>query len=80
MAVRRYQSSSDFRRIDDLTLYYDHAGISIHLGDCREVLPTLTESFDLLLADPPYGDTSLDWDVRDVRDRWDDHIPEHRNG
>ena len=34
--------------------YYQHAGITIFHGDCREVLPTLGK-FDLLLTDPPYG-------------------------
>lgn len=34
--------------------YYEHAGITIFHGDCREVLPTLGR-FDLLLTDPPYG-------------------------
>lgn len=34
--------------------YYEHAGIAIYHGDCREVLPTL-EPCDLLLTDPPYG-------------------------
>lgn len=34
--------------------YYDHGGITIYHGDCREVLPTLGK-FDLLLTDPPYG-------------------------
>jgi site-specific DNA-methyltransferase (adenine-specific) len=37
-----------------VTPYYSHAGITIYLGDCREVLPTLGR-FDLLLTDPPYG-------------------------
>lgn len=32
-------------------------------GDCRVELPKLPEAFaDLVLADPPYGDTSLAWD------------------
>ena len=32
-------------------------------GDCREVM--LREGpFDMILADPPYGDTSLSWDKR----------------
>lgn len=36
--------------------YYEHGGITIFHGDCREVLPTLTEaSCDLLVTDPPYG-------------------------
>jgi site-specific DNA-methyltransferase (adenine-specific) len=29
--------------------------ITIYCGDCREVLPTLTEPVDLVLTDPPYG-------------------------
>lgn len=33
-------------------------------GDCRQILPTLeTESVDVCVTDPPYGDTSLNWDV-----------------
>lgn len=34
--------------------YYEHAGITIYHGDCREIMPSL-EKFDLLLTDPPYG-------------------------
>lgn len=37
-----------------MTPYYDHGGITIYHGDCREVLPTL-EPMDLVLTDPPYG-------------------------
>ena len=37
-----------------MTPYYDHGGITIYHGDCREILPTLGK-FDLLLTDPPYG-------------------------
>ena len=34
-------------------------------GDCREVLAGLPdEHFDLVIADPPYGETSLSWDRR----------------
>lgn len=33
--------------------YYEHAGITLYHGDCREVLPYL--SVDLILTDPPYG-------------------------
>lgn len=38
--------------------YYEHAGITIYHGDCREILPQLVPCFpnpDILLADPPYG-------------------------
>jgi site-specific DNA-methyltransferase (adenine-specific) len=34
--------------------YYEHAGITIFHGDCREILPMLPKC-DLLLTDPPYG-------------------------
>ncbi len=39
--------------------YYAHAGITIYHGDCRDVMEQWeglrTQSFDLLLTDPPYG-------------------------
>jgi DNA modification methylase len=42
-----------------MTPYYEHAGITIYLADCRDVLDEWeglrTQSFDLLLTDPPYG-------------------------
>ena len=34
--------------------YYEHAGITIFHGDCREILPQLPK-VDLVLTDPPYG-------------------------
>ena len=34
--------------------YYDHGGITIYHGDCREILPELPK-VDLVLTDPPYG-------------------------
>jgi site-specific DNA-methyltransferase (adenine-specific) len=33
--------------------YYDHAGITIYHGDCRDVLAAVTA--DALVTDPPYG-------------------------
>lgn len=45
----------------------------IHVGDCREVLPTLPAGFaDCCIADPPYGDTSLDWDH--ICEGWIPHV------
>ncbi len=37
--------------------YYQHAGITIYHGDCREVLPMLREDQqpDMVVTDPPYG-------------------------
>lgn len=37
-----------------MTAYYEHGGVKIYHGDCREILPALC-SYDLLLADPPFG-------------------------
>lgn len=34
--------------------YYDHDGITIYHGDCREILPSLGQ-VDLAITDPPYG-------------------------
>jgi site-specific DNA-methyltransferase (adenine-specific) len=39
--------------------YYEHAGITIYHGDCREVLPSL-EPFDHFLTDPPYSAATKD--------------------
>jgi site-specific DNA-methyltransferase (adenine-specific) len=36
--------------------YYEHAGITIYHGDCREILPELPK-VDLVLTDPPYPNT-----------------------
>ena len=33
--------------------YYEHAGITIYHGDCREILPSV--SADVVVTDPPYG-------------------------
>jgi DNA modification methylase len=38
-----------------VTPYYDHGGITIYHGDCRDVLPSLDAQPDLVLTDPPYG-------------------------
>lgn len=46
--------------------YYQDDKVQLWLGDMREVLPALRTSVDLIVADPPYGETSLAWD------RWPD--------
>jgi site-specific DNA-methyltransferase (adenine-specific) len=45
--------------------YYDHGGVTVFHGDCRDVslfLPAFRA--DVVIADPPYGDTSINWDRR----------------
>ena len=34
--------------------YYDHAGIAIYHGDCRDLLAELA-AVDAVITDPPYG-------------------------
>ena len=34
--------------------YYEHAGITIYHGDCRDLLPTLGDDC-VVVSDPPYG-------------------------
>jgi site-specific DNA-methyltransferase (adenine-specific) len=35
--------------------------VTLYCGDCRDLLPLLG-AVDAVVADPPYGDTSLEWD------------------
>jgi len=49
--------------------YYDDGQITVYQGDAREVVPKLQRRFDLIVADPPYGQTSLAWD------KWPDSWP-----
>lgn len=50
--------------------YYDHAGITIYHGDCREVLPGIEAgSVRLLWTDPPYGHSNQDGDLQAARVR-----------
>jgi site-specific DNA-methyltransferase (adenine-specific) len=44
-------------------------GVQLYLGDMREVLPAFDVTADLIVADPPYAETSLAWD------RWPDGWP-----
>jgi site-specific DNA-methyltransferase (adenine-specific) len=46
--------------------YYEDDTVQLYLGDMREILPALGATADLIVADPPYGETALAWD------RWPD--------
>lgn len=41
--------------------YQDHA-VTLYCADYRDVLPIIPRA-DAIVTDPPYGETSLDWDV-----------------
>jgi site-specific DNA-methyltransferase (adenine-specific) len=53
-----------------VTPYYVDESVTLYHEDCREVLPTLDVQPDCVIADPPYGETSLGWD------RWPDGWPQ----
>lgn len=46
-----------------MTPYYKNDFVSLYCGDCLEVLPEISEKFNLLLTDPPYSRVKDDdWD------------------
>lgn len=42
--------------------FYSDASVQIFHADFREVVPSLGLTFDCIIADPPYAQTSLTWD------------------
>lgn len=42
--------------------FYADDTTALYLGDMREILPALGVQADLIVTDPPYAETSLDWD------------------
>jgi DNA modification methylase len=48
--------------------YYRDESVTLYHGDCRAVLPALTEPIDLLLTDPPYG---VNWQSNTRREKFD---------
>lgn len=45
-----------------MTPYYEDDLVTLYHGDCRELLPSLSGLADAVVTDPPYGETSLEWD------------------
>jgi len=52
---------------DGVKEYYNHGGITIFHGDCRDVLPGL-EPVDAVVTDPPYG-------ISFMGRKWDHDVP-----
>ena len=42
--------------------YYADESVRLYLGDCVDLMPALGVQADCIVADPPYGETSLPWD------------------
>ena len=51
--------------------YYADEWVRLYQGDCRDIVPALTEEIDLVLTDPPYG---IGWDT-DGRSRGGRYFP-----
>lgn len=51
-----------------MTPYYQDEFVTLYLGNAMELLPLLPKA-DAVITDPPYGETSLDWD------KWPDGWP-----
>lgn len=43
------------------TPYFETEGVTLYCGDGRKIAPSL-EPVDMILIDPPYGETVYDWD------------------
>src|ERR1035441_9689513 len=56
-----------------MTPYYQHAGITIYHGDCREVLADLPDgSIDLTVTSPPYN-CRKEYGTADDERPWSDY-------
>ena len=63
--------------------YYESNGVTLFLGDCREVMPLL-DSVHAIITDPPYGLEFMgkEWDApwkTDRRQLFDGTLKESKN-
>lgn len=59
-----------------MSIYYQDDYVTLYHGDSREILPTLEFTPGAIcVTDPPYGDTSLEWDK--WPDGWVDAVRDH---
>ncbi len=49
--------------------YYEHGGITLYHGDCREILPSVA-SVDAVVTDPPYGIEASSGVGKYGREKW----------
>jgi site-specific DNA-methyltransferase (adenine-specific) len=61
----------------ELRPWLDDGDVCLYLGDCREIMEYL-DPVDVVVTDPPYGDTSLEWDS--WVDGWVGRLPLRREG
>lgn len=59
-----------------MTPYYEAEGVTLYHADCREPLFS-SFAVDLVIADVPYGQTSLKWDRWPTG--WLDNMPDNRS-
>lgn len=45
-----------------VTAYYQDELVTLYCGDCMEIAPTLGLKASAVVTDPPYNETSLQWD------------------
>ncbi|HYF73560.1 MAG TPA: site-specific DNA-methyltransferase [Nocardioides sp.] len=50
-------------------LYFEDEFVRLYCGRLNDVLPVINVTADLVLTDPPYGETSIEWD------RWPEGWP-----
>ena len=57
---RRRLHPQTLGRLPRMKPYFQTKTVTLYHADCRDLLPSLTA--DVVVTDPPYGETSLAWD------------------